>query len=283
MRPSSSSLVSEPVIELLDRQMFRHPLDAEHIANTIKRDGVVILDAIIHPFYLETLIQEFDQLKTTSDKRVRRSRTYPSGDMFFVNYQNFSDMPSLLPSTGSLLFCDAFRQVKRNILAHSEQERVVFTHDYQSGQITDVHFDTKRALKFLIYLDDVDEQSGAFSYAPGTHLGNTHYRNGHLARGGDLNSLLNIPSPSEAIALRPLTGSAGSLIIFDTDGFHQGGCLAKDRFRRVIRYSALFPDQPDKLTHKKYSLDWFKQKVLPVSPSKAHQGRSSTGGKARKF
>jgi len=117
---------------------------------------------------------------------------------------------------------------------------VCVDHAHRFGKtITATHFDTKRCLKFMIYLSDVGKEDAAFSYCPGSHLENTKLRNRFLLMGGALQDIPNVPGPSESYELVPMEGPRGTLIVFDTDGFHSAGTLQEGRERFLVRAGVL--------------------------------------------
>jgi len=141
------------------------------------------------------------------------------------------------------------------------------------------------ALKFMLYLLDANEANGAFRYAIGSHHKNTKLRRRYVLCGGKLIRLPNICSPKESIPLRSISGPAGTLIIFDTDGFHSGGNILLGKERRVLRSRYLFSGQPP-IRPNMFSFQWVRESSLNplkfVLPLLAPPGRSSTGGTARK-
>lgn len=94
--------------------------------------------------------------------------------------------------------------------------------------------DDRLIVKVFVYLSDVDEGAGPFTYAPGTHpkgeiRGEPAYR---IEREGGPKRT----EDEEMAALAPrerwvtATGLAGSIVFADTRGYHKGG-LARERDR----------------------------------------------------
>jgi hypothetical protein len=84
--------------------------------------------------------------------------------------------------------------------------------------------DDRKEVKVFFYLRDVDEESGPFSYIPGTHNG------GRFRRVIPQTIRISRYPPEGAIEKRfpedrrqVCTGPAGTLIFADTTGFHKGG------------------------------------------------------------
>lgn len=106
------------------------------------------------------------------------------------------------------------------------------------------HFDREDnfILKVFLYLRDVDEGSGPFTYAPGTHRRGEHWGrqpkyflegNVHRSRDEDMDRV--IPKEDWIIG----TGVKGTIIFADTRGFHKGGDARKgDRLMYTCMYTS---------------------------------------------
>ncbi len=184
-----------------------------------------------------------------------------------------------LPGITAALRSDLFQRIARGYDPRSSFcFDAVITHDKVPCKLTDVHFDTRRSLKFMIYLSDVRRENAAFRYAYGTHRANCSARNRFLLAGGRLNDLPNVPGRSEQVELLDIEGPAGTLIVFDTDGFHSAGLLTPGRERLLIRSRTLLSG-------------WFNytvlRKVAELNPigfllrPPVPEGRRATGGTAR--
>ncbi|HSI22797.1 MAG TPA: phytanoyl-CoA dioxygenase family protein [Methylophilaceae bacterium] len=83
-----------------------------------------------------------------------------------------------------------------------------------SAQKFHFDYDWPAFVKFFIYLTDVGEKNGPFTFIYGTHEKKNEWRNGRLddeyvyAQYGD--------------AVRPMVGAAGDMLIADTVGYHKG-------------------------------------------------------------
>ena len=94
-------------------------------------------------------------------------------------------------------------------------------------------YNDRYLLKAFLYMNDVDENAGPFEYVPGSMIGGRRFADVFpwAVFGEDL-----YPPEAElerripGSAARSLTGSAGTLILCDTTGFHRGG-FARERPR----------------------------------------------------
>lgn len=106
------------------------------------------------------------------------------------------------------------------------------------------HFDREDnyILKVFLYLDDVDEGAGPFTYAPGTHK-KGKYRNinpeffieGGVRRTDDMQMKAVFHEDKWVRAV----GKKGTLIFADTRGFHKGGeARTRDRLMFTCMYTS---------------------------------------------
>ncbi|HNU09408.1 MAG TPA: phytanoyl-CoA dioxygenase family protein, partial [Pyrinomonadaceae bacterium] len=106
------------------------------------------------------------------------------------------------------------------------------------------HFDREDRciLKMFLYLDEVDQGTGPFTYAPGTHLRGKDrgvrpefFIEGGVRRTSDAQMGAVIP---EERWIRG-TGRRGTLIFADTRGYHKGGeARTKDRLMFTCMYTS---------------------------------------------
>jgi hypothetical protein len=127
------------------------------------------------------------------------------------------------------------------------------------------HFDREDnfILKVFLYLRDVDEGSGPFTYAPGTHRrGNqwgrqpNYFLEGGVHRSRDEDMDRVIPKEDWIIG----TGVKGTIIFADTRGFHKGGDARKgDRLMYTCMYTS--PASDSKRLLKVRDLDQLKHNL----------------------
>jgi len=96
--------------------------------------------------------------------------------------------------------------------------------------------DDARCIKAFIYFNDVDMQTGPFSYLRGTHMFGRH---ANLQPGGSNDNRFSdeqIVAPLSMADAQINTGPAGTLILCDTYGFHRGVKPQKDRLMSLFQY-----------------------------------------------
>lgn len=100
----------------------------------------------------------------------------------------------------------------------------------------------KRQVKFFMYLSDVDDEAGPFTYVKGSQFGSPRY--GHLfPQSVPLGSYPPIGAVEGAVNQKDIvsaTGKAGTIIFCDTAGLHRGGyARSKSRFM----FTAFYPSK----------------------------------------
>ncbi len=113
----------------------------------------------------------------------------------------------------------------------------------------------KRMVKFFVYLSDVKEENGPFTYLRSSNFGAQKY--GHLFPQDvplgvypDTEKLMSSIDPTDIVTA---TGKAGTIIFCDTVGFHRGGYTQSGE--RVM-FTAFYP-----------SVWWTEQKRYKLPPS----------------
>lgn len=106
------------------------------------------------------------------------------------------------------------------------------------------HFDRedRRILKVFLYLNDVDNGSGPFTYAPATHkkgqfgsIAPAYFDENGVRRTTDEQMAAVYPVSKWNIS----TGKAGTVIFADTSGFHKGGeARTNDRLMFTCMYTS---------------------------------------------
>lgn len=117
-------------------------------------------------------------------------------------------------------------------------ERHKLQFDSQDVPHTDVFYPSH---KLFVYLNDVDENNGAFMYFPGTHLFNPRYvMREYLAslRYYFFERMGLAPTNAfkfrKACAAISLVGPAGTGVLFNVAGVHRRGNFLKDRYRERL-------------------------------------------------
>lgn len=115
------------------------------------------------------------------------------------------------------------------------------------------HFDREDnyILKAFLYLDDVDEGAGPFTYAPATHkkgqfrsINPQHFLEGGVRRTTDEQMDAVYPKKDWKMC----TGKKGTIVFADTRGFHKGGeARSKDRLMYTCMFTSPASESKDLL------------------------------------
>ena len=249
--------------------MTRSDLSAKQVVRELKEKGVVCLESFFDPSFVEKMRREAAILNPTQPQGNHQVRIYPRT----VRDPQFSTL-------GQALNDDFCREVALSYDHNCKffLDAVIEHVKIAEKKITDIHFDLVRSLKFMIYLSDVDKQSAAFRYCVASHKENRKLRNRFLIMGGGASDVPNVPGPSEGYVLTDMEGPRGTLIIFDTEGFHSAGTLQKEQERLLVRSRTRLSS-------------WFDNTILQraakLNPLRAcipllvPQGRRPTRGRAR--
>lgn len=237
---------------------------SEALFAALDQKGVAVFENFVDPVTVVGLREEF---QVACRRRHKTTENFKNGMQFriladdaeteriseirdfFANEVLKSTVSAILPESGvyGVDYVGTWDQAKREFLP-----------------ITHTHFDYFRTIKAMVYLDDTGEDNGAFRYAAGTHRRNAKFRQSFLAKGYSLTSMPNIVKSDQVsdhgIEMQPYCGAAGTLLVFDTEGFHTGGVIRPGCARRTIRSRSLF-DPPTWWQQTKFRLrrNWRRQ------------------------
>ena len=124
----------------------------------------------------------------------------------------------------------------------------------------DPHFDRIPTLKFMLYINDMDENNGAFCLSPGSHHWVREKFPLPRPKHSDIKYLEDsrkLPSSATQNLIK-INGKAGQLLIFHTDCIHQQGIVTQGE-SRIFR--AHFRD-PEKYTTKDQSTFSYRKSQL---------------------
>ena len=130
-------------------------------------------------------------------------------------------------------------------------QEVFITHEYKTNILTrpnQLHFDRLRSLKIMVYVSDVDENSGPLSVVPGSHKTSRVIRRQFSKMEYEhRNNIIKQHYPHLYEEPVKICGNKGTMIFFDSDVFHLGGKNEENYERKIIR-SHWFPNQQWRVT-----------------------------------
>ena len=104
------------------------------------------------------------------------------------------------------------------------------------------HTDETHFLKFFIYVDDVNSENGPFNVLPGSQNTFKKIRKKWISSGKNRHDRDKIVK-KDLSQMIPVTGKAGTLIIFDTDVAHNAGIVDKGHHRSIVRFDFYSPKE----------------------------------------
>ena len=231
--------------------------EIKKISETLRDQGMFTISNYL-------LINEISELKEEVLHHHKiMGNSYPFGSMYSINKPKELPNESLQKSTFSKPWMKELFLTYNNNISKGFFQNLYSTYDYKYdgtiGRNGYLHFDRNSSIKFFLYLNDVTEDNGAFYIHPGSHkLGKKLRENAwgsfipspndslfkkilNKTFGTDFKNVknrleLDYPELYEPNKLIPVEGKAGTLIVFDSDIFHQGGKInIEDKERIVLR------------------------------------------------
>jgi ectoine hydroxylase-related dioxygenase (phytanoyl-CoA dioxygenase family) len=223
--------------------------------SVLLKDGIFKVNSYLSASEVEELKKE------VLEKHLTHGKSYPFGSSFAINNPESLLNESLIKKIFSKPWMkELFLSFNKGVLK-GFFDSIYSTHDYiydgSIGRNGYLHFDRNASLKYFLYLNDVTKENGAFFIQPNSH------RLGKQLRKKAWSNL--IPSPNDSLSkkifirligksfakvknrieldypefydpqkLIPVEGKAGTLIVFDSDIFHQGGKINKKGVERIV-------------------------------------------------
>lgn len=247
---------------LIDR---REKLSGEgaRIVGELDRRGVAVsgIDALpeIEGTYIE-LRDEVERVERGMEKQISESRLGAGaggiGDKSFL-LRLLGDNPRLDPAGvyGRMALHPAILSIANEYFGMYTQLRyyniwhtMTTTAPARESQLWHYDREDHWILKVFIYLRDVDEGAGPFTYAPGTHRKGkvrrepSSFDESGVRRWTDAQMAEVVPESEWVRA----TGGAGTILFADTRGFHKGGLARKsDRLLFTSLYTSPTSQAPE--------------------------------------
>jgi ectoine hydroxylase-related dioxygenase (phytanoyl-CoA dioxygenase family) len=210
---------------------------SQEIAEALRRDGVLVLKDFCAAEVLEKLKKDFASLmENQPNNEWLENRPYSLGKAVLLTRNE--SMKRKLPDTYDFFFNAKMQEIADLYLGMKfKANQKIFVVKDTVGSVhnaNDLHFDIERTLKFFLYLTDTTEKNGAFRCVPGSHKDAERIRKENPDQISYENREFSRKLPFGPEHTIPVNGKAGSLIIFDTNVFHQAGKVSEGE-RWVMR------------------------------------------------
>lgn len=239
----------------------------EDVASRVKEFGVTLVPGWLEGAELAALQEEFEDAFTAAEGGETEQLTAEGKDIsqhygqtrtgLHLKYNHGDELKAALPRTHEVFTQDWMASVAASYLGLpcTLNRHLILTDDFKPDEeIISYHFDEVQALKFLVYLDDVDRENGPFQAIPRTAPATSRIRESEWLRVDDFTKIrFDVFNQYSEELIHTLYGQyksfllsraltfqapAGSLLVFDTDTVHRAGTLADGRRRRVVRGSS---------------------------------------------
>jgi len=211
-----------------------------NIKNVVAKYGICIIENFIDLKELESFKIELNQVLSSDieNNREVKSNYTVMKKLSFNSIKNFEKIYN---------FCnfDLYKRLAENFFntKYFNIREEVYMHRDENGadRNTQWHQDPQTSIKFFLYLQDTDETNGAMQYSLGSHSDGI-YRLKSLRLMGETTPTYG---RDEDFISTPviLSAKAGSLLVFNTAGFHRAGNIEQGKKREVIRvhFSKKYP------------------------------------------
>ena len=127
-------------------------LDVDHVVKCLNADGIYVSRGLLSDETVGKLNDEFDLLLAHEFKGVKQSKQRGRGRSFRVKYKSLEN--GIFPACGEVFFCENFKSIASKYMPNGSTitSDLVGTYDDKYPSFIFDHFDTFRALKFMIYL-----------------------------------------------------------------------------------------------------------------------------------
>ena len=225
-------------------------LEISKLKSILDQKGIFKIDSYLTLLEIDSLKSEVLRYHKTNGK------PYPFGSTYAINDPKRLPNVSLQKNVFSKPWMKELFLTYNNKISKGFFNSIYSTHDYKFdgsiGRNGYLHFDRNLSLKYFLYLNDVTKENGAFFIQPNSHKLGKELREkawGKFIPTPNDNFLklfgkhfsvvknrleLDYPELYDYSKLIPVEGKAGTLIVFDSDVFHQGGKINKEGEERIV-------------------------------------------------
>lgn len=221
---------------LSDITFKKSNIDDQLIISKLHEFGVMVIEEFTEGIILQNLKEEFSKIMLSDTSGCIEIKSYSLGKAAFMTRNE--DFKNRFPVSYQF-FDNPFMQTVTNKFlgsSYTANQKIYAVKDVVGNKhhANDLHFDVQRTLKFFLYLTDTSSKNGAFRTVPGSHIHTQQIRKQSADKISYENREFSRKLPFGPEHTVSVDGKAGSLIIFDTDVFHQAGTVSEGE-RWVMR------------------------------------------------
>lgn len=202
------------------------------LENELRNNGIAVVESFITIKECEEIIQKIDdyisvEQKLWVDKESSDFRIYGFEKFYQRSKHLFSNIDSLYKTFISNNKCESFLMANK----------VIFK-DQNKGSGGGWHRDSlnRRQLKFMIYLNDVDNNNGPFEYLLGSQKITSKIKSNHFLFKKTRYTDDEIDVFKSSYMPKKILGSSGTCVIFDSSGLHRGNPLLANKRYAITKY-----------------------------------------------
>ncbi len=212
----------------------------EDVRERLKENGYVVLPDYLDDGKIKTFF--FEEVQEVIDNSIDEAYKFGKAERIGSLGENYKKRRAIFYSFTTPLL----RQIKEDIFGDDCDFTEIFvTHEFTNDNGLErngyLHFDRIWTFKYFYYITDVmSAADGPLTVVPGSHVAGKEMRESQVGRPYEeqRNRIeVDYPALYEEVKgnLFPIYGTAGTLIMFDTDVFHMGGKIERGHERKVCR------------------------------------------------
>jgi hypothetical protein len=205
----------------------------KEILSSLNKDGVAVTHINkFSPSLFDELIQWKEEIKKNkNESTLKKFLTYFIGGSYQTETQSFSSINPLIffsINKSILNIVNTYFGMWSNIIYLEMNETKLIEKSASLQKSQNFHRDpgVNKCIKIFIYLNDVEEGGGPFTYIKGSHrLGRywNIFKQRFYGLGGCYPDIDNLETKIDSKDIFEIYGKSGSVIIADTTGIHRGG------------------------------------------------------------
>ena len=229
--------------------MANFNIDIKEVLEVVNKEGLYKVENFLNEDETSNLKTEmlscFEGVSTGEELCFPNDRemSYPFGKICRVQNPDMVHFPNMKSIFSNLWFSNLTDNYFR--CPNYKMLQVFFSHEFLTPSSVEgvtrnsvLHVDPYEAFKFMIYVTDCNEDSGAFRYIKGSHIDGNTIRKNNTTQGllGDKYRLDANPELMDKYSEDDVTyaeAPAGSLLIFTTDLVHGGGIIKEEGLERL--------------------------------------------------